>query len=128
MLAFKDDVGFPLSMGATGLVIVCPPSMYFTALEAMSAQISATNNALANAARVFAFPYLTTATTWYLCKTDGGVRPFVWQDREPIEFKALAENSSEEFLREKYYYGVRGRYAMTYGRWQYCIRNVFTGS
>jgi len=127
MLAFKDDVGDPMSIsGGTGLVCVVPPSMYLTALETLNATIiSNTTNILAGAARVIAFPWLTLATTWFLVKTDGVIRPFLFQDREPVEFTALEENSSEGFLREKFLYGVRARYRLSYGMWQYAVSNVF---
>ena len=126
LLAFKDDTGDPLSVTATGLACVVPPSMYLTALEAVNATIiSNTTNVLAGAARVIAYPWLSLATTWYLLKTDGVMRPFVFQDRRALEVKSLAEGSSEEFLREKYLYGVSARYAMTYGLWQYAVSNVF---
>ena len=127
MLAFRDDVGAPMSIsGGTGLVVVCPPSMYLTALEAINATISSsTMNVLHGAARVICFPWLTLATQWFLLKTDGVVRPIFFQDREPVEFTALEENSSEGFLREKFLYGVRARYRLTYGMWQYAVSNVF---
>jgi len=126
MLGFKDDQGEPLAMGMGGLVIVVPPTMYFTALEAVSASVvNNTDNVVKGAARVIALPWLTTATTWYLLKTDGVVRPFIFQDREPLEFGSLTESSEEGFKREKYLYGVRARYRLTYGYWQFAIRNVF---
>jgi len=104
-----------------------PPSMLFTAMEAINASvISQTSNVMQGAAQVIALPWLSTASTWYLLKTDGVVRPFIFQDREPIEFKSLAEDSEEEFKREKFLYGVRARYRMTYGYWQYAVRSVFT--
>ena len=126
MLAFKDDVGDPLSMSATGLVCVVPPSMYINALEALSATvISNTSNVLQGAARVIVFPWLTTATKWYLLKTDAVIRPFVFQDRIPLEFTALEQSSDEGFLRDKFLYGVRARYAMTYGQWAYAVLTTF---
>lgn len=126
MLGFKDDQGQPMSMGASGLIAVVPPSMYLTALEAVNASIIAnTTNVLQSAARVIAFPYLTTATEWFLFKNDGHVRPFVFLDREPVEFGALEQNSETGFLREVYLYGVRARYAMTFGYWQYAVMNTF---
>ncbi len=127
MLAFKDDVGDPMSIsGGTGLVCVVPPSMYLTALESVNATIiSNTTNVLAGAARVIAFPWLSLATTWYLLKTDGVLRPFVFQDRAPVEFTALENQSDEGFRREKYLYGVRARYNMAYAMWQYAVSNVF---
>jgi phage major head subunit gpT-like protein len=54
------------------------------------------------------------------------VRPFISQDRESIEFTALADGSEESFKREKYLYGVRARYALAYGYWQHCVRVQFT--
>lgn len=127
MLAFKDDQGQPMMISTSGLTCVVPPTMLFTALEAVNASvISNTSNVLQGAARVIALPWLTTATTWYLLKNDGVIRPFIFQDREPVEFDALAEGSEEAFKREKFLYGVRARYRLTYGYWQFGVRTVFT--
>ena len=126
MMKFKDDVGEPMAIAGTGLVCVTPPNLYLTALEALNATIiSSTTNVLEGAARVIALPWLTNASTWYLLKTDVAVRSFIFQDREPIEFVALAENSEEAFKREKFLYGVRARYRMTYGYWQHAVRTQF---
>jgi phage major head subunit gpT-like protein len=126
MLGFKDDVGDPMSISASGLIAVVPPSMYMTALEAVSATIvSSTTNILTGAARVLAFPWLTTATKWYLLKTDGVLRPFIFQDRAPVEFTALENQSDEGFRREKFLYGVRARYRLTYAMWQFAVVSTF---
>jgi phage major head subunit gpT-like protein len=127
LLGFKDDQGEPLAMNSSGLVCVVPPTMLYVALEALNATlINQTSNVLQGAARVIALPWLTTATTWYLLKTDGVVRPFIFQDREPVEFGALAENSEEGFKREKLLFGVRARYRIAYGYWQHAVRTQFT--
>ncbi|HOW19518.1 MAG TPA: Mu-like prophage major head subunit gpT family protein [Phycisphaerae bacterium] len=127
MLAFRDDQGEPMPVGATGLVCVVPPGLYFTALEAINATvIGGTSNVLEGVARVISFPWLTNGAKWYLLKTDGVVRPFIFQDREPVEFGALTETSDEGFSREKYLFGVRARYRMTYGYWQFAVRVLFT--
>jgi phage major head subunit gpT-like protein len=127
MLRFKDDQGEPMLISATSLVCVVPPSMYFTALEAINASmVASTSNVLEGAARVVAFAWLSDTSKWYLLKTDGVVRPFLFQDREPVEFGALAEGSEEAFRREKFLYGVRARYRMAYGYWQYAVRTDFT--
>ena len=127
MLAYKDDQGEPMMIAGTGLVCVVPPTMYFTALEAINASVvNSTTNILEGAARVIPFPWLTDTSKWYLLKTDGVIRPFIFQDREPAEFGSLAENSEEAFKREKFLYGVRARYAMSYGYWQYAVRTDFT--
>jgi phage major head subunit gpT-like protein len=126
VLAYKDDQGEPLPQSLGGLICVVPPTMLFTAMEAVNATvINQTSNVLEGAARVIALPWLSTVTTWYLLKTDGVVRPFIFQDREPVEFGSLTETSEEGFKREKLLFGVRARYRMTYGYWQYAVRTVF---
>jgi phage major head subunit gpT-like protein len=116
-----------MAISASGLVCVVPTTMYLTALEAVSAALLAsTSNVVQGAARVVAFPWLADASKWYLLKTDGVVRPFIFQDREPVEFTALTEDSDEGFRREKFLYGVRARYRLAYGYWQYAVRVDFT--
>ena len=127
LLTLKDDHGEPMNPDATGLVAVVPPSMYITALEALSATvISQTTNVLAGAAKVVAFPRLTDASKWFLLKTNVPVRPFIFQDRESIEFKALEGESEAGFMREVYTYGVRARYAITFAAWQHALQLDFT--
>ncbi len=110
MLAFKDDVGDPMAISASGLACVVPTTMYLTALEAVNATIvSNTSNVLSGAARIISFPWLTDASKWYLLKTDGVIRPFIFQDREPVEFTALTEESDEGFRRGKTISPNRGR-------------------
>ena len=91
-----------------------------------AALLASTSNVVQGAARVVAFPWLTDASKWYLLKTDGVVRPFIFQDREPVEFTALTEDSDEGFRGEKFLYGVRARYRLAYGYWQYAVRMDFT--
>ena len=127
MMGYKDDQGDPMAISATGLACIVPTTMYLTALEAVSATVvSSTTNVLSGAARVIAFPWVTDQSKWYLLKTDGVVRPFIFQDREAVEFTALTEDSDEGFRREKFLYGVRARYRMAYGYWQFAVRMNFT--
>jgi len=126
MMGFKDDQGEPMSISADGLVCVVPTSMQITALEAVSATVvDNTSNILSGVARVVALPWLTDPSKWYLLKTDGIIRPFIFQDREPIEFTALTEESDEGFRREKFLYGVRARYRLAYGYWQFAVLTRF---
>ncbi len=129
LMAYKDDQGGPMSISAAGLVCAVPTTMYLTALEAVYAtMVGSTSNVLAGAARIIGFPWLNDASKWYLLKTDGVIRPFIFQDREPVEFTALTEDSDEGFRREKFLYGVRARYRIAYGYWQYAVRIDMTQS
>jgi len=126
LLSLKDDQGEPMNTDATGLVAVVPPSMYIDALEALNAQIIAnTSNVMQAAAQVRAFARLTTATEFYLLKTNVTVRPFIFQDRAPVEFKAREEDSEKGFTQEVFQYGVRARYNLTYGYWQRGLKISF---
>ncbi len=126
MMAFKDDQGEPLAIGATGLVCVVPPTMFFNALEAINATvINNTTNVVSGVARVISMPWLNDASAWYLLKTDGVIRPFIFQDREAVEFGSLTEDSEDGFKREKYLYGVRARYSVAYGYWQFGVKTDF---
>ncbi len=127
LLGSKDDQGQPMSLTADGLACIVPPSLYVNALEAVNATvIGSTTNVLQGASRIIAFPWLTAADKWYLLKTDSAIRPFVFQDREKAEWTAKEGDSDEGFLREKYLYGVRARYKLTYGYWQYAVQTTFT--
>jgi len=127
ILSLKDDQGEPMNNDLGKLVALVPVNLWYQAKKALSAQILGNStNILSGEASVVVFPRLTSTDRWYLCRTDVEVRPFIYQERETIEFTALAEGSEESFKREKYLYGVRARYAMAYGYWQYCIRAQFT--
>ncbi len=126
MLSLKDDQGEPMALAGDGLHCVVPPNLYFVALEALNAAVvDATSNVLAGAAKVVVLPWLSAADTWYLLKNNGVIRPFIFQDREPIEFTALADDSDDAFKREKYLYGVRARYRLAYGYWQFAVQVRF---
>ncbi len=126
MLSFNDDRGEPARLTATGLVAIVPRQLLFAATEALAATvINNTSNVLAAMAKPLHLPGLTTGTEWYLAKTDGHVRPFIYQERKPIEFKAVGPGSEEEFRRDKHLYGVRGRYTVAYGEWKNIVRVTF---
>jgi phage major head subunit gpT-like protein len=130
LMTFKDDVGEPLNLNTASLKIVCSPALWLPAMEALGASmIAQTTNVLQGLAELVVMPWLpdgSVTQTWYLLKTDGIIRPFIFQDRDPIEFGQIAEGSEEEFKREKYLYGVRARYAIAYGEPLRAIRYVFT--
>jgi phage major head subunit gpT-like protein len=121
---FKDDRGEYDYIQPTGLVVCCNPLMkgkWKTALRAQ--ELGASSNVLPvdTPPEVIGLPWLTDVSKHYFLKVDGHVKPLIVQDRGPFEFKSLAEGSDEEFMREKYYYGVRDRYKVAYGYWQYAI-------
>lgn len=129
MMGFKDDNGIPQFMDTSGLVVVVPPSTYLTAREAVGAAvIGNTTNVNQGLADVQVFHFLTDATVWYLLKTTGTViRPFILQERMPLEFTALDNPESEAVFRQgKYLYGTRERLTMAYGEWRCAVKTTWT--
>ena len=128
MTGFVDNQGEPIPMGMDGLVVVCHPTQTISWMEALtSTLVNNTSNVIAGlGVRVLPMPWFTDKSMWYLLKTNQPMRPFIFQDREPIEFVALTEGTDEAFRREKFLYGVRARYKVTYGHWYYAIRANFT--
>jgi phage major head subunit gpT-like protein len=128
MASLLDDKGNPARIRTSGLVIACPTLLYQTALEAMTAPLlGGTSNVNVGLAKPIEMPGLTSGVKAFLLKTDASMRPFIFQDRMPIEFAALDSPTTDDgFKREKYLYGVRARYAMAYGKWQYAIEITFT--
>jgi len=132
MMQLNNDRGDRMRISPDGLIAVVPPTMLFTALQALDVALVGggtdpiRQNVLQGAARVVSLPGLTATDAWYLCKTNVTVRPFIFQERMPLEFQALAEGSEEAFKRNKFLYGVRARYALTYGYWQYAMKVTFS--
>ncbi len=120
MLRFKDDQGEYMHRSPGGFVVVCSQAKLHTFQKAFGAmllpQVGTNVTPYDSPPRVIAMPDFTVNTAFYVFKTDGTVRPFILQDREPVEFAALERGSEEEFKREKYLYGVRARYRVTYGQ------------
>ncbi len=125
MLSYKDDQGEPMNNEIGKLFVLVPTNLWYQAKKSLTADmISDSTNILSGEAKVIVFPRLSDQTKWFLCRVDVPVRPFIFQDREPLEFSVLADGSEEAFKREKYLYGVRARYALAYGYWQYCVRTT----
>lgn len=128
MMDYNDDNGQPSALDMNGLVVVCHPLVQWPFREALnSALISNTDNVLKGVADVIPYPYLTEEEDFFLLKISEPLKPFIFQDREPIEVTSLdTPDTDEAFNREKYLYGVRGRYRMAFGEWRYCIKSTFT--
>lgn len=129
MSTFKDDQGLIEDPSLDGLVVVTHPCNWRSWLVAVNAPLlgaSATagggdSNLQTIVPRILPCAYLADLSKFYLLRTGSRIRPFIFQDREPIEFGSLTKDSDEGFRREKYLYGVRGRYKLTYGLWQNAV-------
>ena len=135
MMTVPDDQGTPL--GITPDTLVVGPKLQWTALELVespvvvykgsgvdSAAPTPYKNVFHGKLNVVVSPYLsgTSDDYWFLLDTKRPIRGLILQQRSdvPVEFSALEGGSGSEsaFMRDRYYYGVRARYATGYGLWQ----------
>jgi len=134
-MTVPDDSGTP--MGIVPDTLVVGPAQQWNALELVESPVvvykgNATDNApstpyknaLAGRLNVVVSPFLqgTSANYWFLLDTKRPIRAVILQQRSdvPVEFTALEGGSGSEaaFMRDRYYYGVRGRYNVGLGLWQ----------
>jgi len=141
MCAWKDDRGEILPYVPD--LLIAAPTIYQTAL-----QITRPGGAVVPAAAaayrmvgdqlgldIMMCPYwaadvATGTRNWALACTRGITKPAILQVFTPtangqlFEFSALEGNSDSGFMRDMYYYGIRGRWNIGYGDWRTWIYNA----
>lgn len=134
MMVIPDDMGVPLGILPDTLVV--GPKNQWLASELVQSPVvaykgNATDtaastpylNALYGKLNVVVTPFIsgTNEDKWFLLDTKRPMRSVLLQQRSdvPVEFSAMEANSSESaWMRDRYHYGVRGRYNVGYGLWQ----------
>lgn len=135
MMTVPDDQGVPLGIVPDTLVV--GPKNLWTAIELVESPVvvypgSSSDtapptpylNAFQGRLRVLASPFLAGGSDdyWFLLDTKRPIRGILLQQRSdvPVEFSALEAGSGSEsaWMRDRYFYGVRGRYNVGYGLWQ----------
>ncbi len=133
MMTWKDDRGKIIPYKPDLLMVA--PALYETALQIVTplSLPVASATAYANVSSrlgldVMVVPYWAAnasyAGSWALAKTDGIEKPLILQVFTPaangqlFEFSALEGNSDNGFMRDVFYYGIRGRWNLGYGDWR----------
>lgn len=135
MMVVPDDQGTPLGIVPDTLLV--GPKMQWAAMELVESPVviykGNTNDTAASTPYLNAFrgrlnvvvsPFLRDATDdyWFLLDTKRPIKSIILQQRSdvPVEFTAMDDpNSSESaWMRDRFYYGVRGRYNVGFGLWQ----------
>ncbi|MBL8049204.1 MAG: Mu-like prophage major head subunit gpT family protein [Chthonomonas sp.] len=134
MMILPDDVGVPLGILPDTLV-VGPKNQWLASELVQSPVVRYAGNAVDTAAstpyvnalygklNVVVTPFIagTNEDRWYLLDTKRPMRGVILQQRSdvPVEFTAMEGSDSESgWMRDRFYYGVRGRYNVGYGLWQ----------
>jgi phage major head subunit gpT-like protein len=85
--------------------------------------------ALSGVLQVIVNPYLSQTgganAAYYVLDLSQPVKPFIFQNRQKMQFVALDNAEAyENFMRKKIYYGVDARFVFGYGDWKlaYCAK------
>ena len=131
MLAFKGDNGKPLfrptqAQQVTQPLVQVPPALYPTAYEALSVEEYDTDGnpvlVLGNPV-VESIAYLTDATEWYLHNVAGALKPFIFQEREPLKRQVKGADDLET---KDLKLMTEARYNAGYGAWWNSVLTTFT--
>lgn len=131
MVGFKDENG--VSKAITPTHVMIPSGLFWTAKELLdpSAVIATTDpglKALSGALKIIVNPFLPNAGTvansvWYMLALNEGVCPFIYQNRQNIEFTPLDKSDDyANFMRKEIMYGIDSRFAFAYGDWRMAFR------
>ncbi len=135
MMVVPDDQGTPLGIVPDTLLV--GPKLQWAASELVESPVvvykgnstdtagaSSYANAFKGRLNVVVSPFLRDSSDdyWFLLDTKRPIKSIILQQRSdvPVEFTALDDpNASESaWMRDRFYYGVRGRYNVGYGLWQ----------
>lgn len=136
MTTFLDDRGEIIGDNTPNLLIV-PPKLAETATQLLtagamvvpSAAMGYVNTVPKLGLELEICPYwvadvANNTQNWALAKTNGVVKPLILQLFTPaangqlFEFSALEGSSDNGFMRDQFYYGIRGRWEIGYGDWR----------
>lgn len=130
MIGFLDDRGEPYmeeyQLNASNFVVMVP-TVHREPWEELlsSALISNTDNVYKNRARLICNPRLTSSTKLYFFYTGAPIKPFIFQNRQPVKPGFLGLDSDRGFMRKNLVFGVDARYNVGYGLWQFaCLITI----
>ena len=130
MFTFKDDAGEPVNQNARSFTLMVPILYMGPALQAVSERMLASGStAITNPLigtgfniRVLPNPRLTWTDKVALFRTDGAMKPLIWQEEVPVTF-ALNDDS---FANRRRQYGIYASRGVGYGLWQHAVRGTLS--
>lgn len=119
-----DEEGEFLESEVTHLIV--GPENRYTALELVENErdSSGATNVTRGSAEVIVMKGLTSGY-WFVADLSKPIKPFVWQDRDPVRFDAQDNPADEErFMRNKARWGATYRGAAGLAMWQLMVGSV----
>ena len=127
MMSLKNEEGKPLKV--TPNLLVVPPALEGKARQLLLAQqIEGSDNIYYKSAELLVLPELAGLdTSWFLLDISRPIKPFLVQERTPVEFTAMDKPGDDTvFMRRKYLYGTEWRGNAGYTLWQLAYMSTGT--
>lgn len=129
MMKFKSDNGKllnrPVNMANSNLLVLVNPDFEVIANEALAAPLNASGatNVVLDRPIIRSSAYLTDTSKMYLFNLSGALKPFVFQQREPLsaDWKG-ADDIETKFLK----FMTQARYNVGYLAWWKAVLTTFT--
>lgn len=133
LAGFKDDRGEPFHDDPfAGLIVMVPTALHSVANVTLNKEIlsGGETNEMFKTAELMLNTRLVLGTKFYVFKTDGFIKPFIFQNRKPVKLSnvGLKEGESEDyqrFMRKHVFFGTEARYNVGYGLWQDAVLTLF---
>ena len=129
LMSFRDDQGEPLNESARQFALMAPPNLWGPAVAAIQSDFTSASasNPLAELRSVgvqivpMVNARLTATNTFYMFRTDAGIRPFIVQEEGvmPVE---LGPDSERAAMTNRAYFGHGWRGGAGYGRFELAVR------
>ncbi|MCA3008601.1 MAG: Mu-like prophage major head subunit gpT family protein [Phycisphaerales bacterium] len=129
LMGFRDDQGEPLNEAARQFALMAPPNLWGPSVAAIQSDFTSASasNPLAElrSQGVQVVPMvnarLTATNTFYIFRTDAGIRPFLVQEEGvmPVE---LGPDSERAAMTNRAYFGHGWRGGVGYGRFELAVR------
>lgn len=127
MMSLKNDEGKSLKI-TPNLLVVAPALEGMARKILFAQQIDSTDNIYYKSAELLVLPELAgTDTQWYLLDVSKPIKPFIVQERRPVEFVAKDKPDDDTaFMRDQYLYGTSWRGNVGYTLWQLAYMSTGT--
>lgn len=128
MRGFKDDQGEPMNEDAERFLVLVPSSLFGAAYAATVKEslVAASGTVVPNVlsgGNLMVSAAVDARSAWTdtfaVFRTDGSVRPFIFQEELPVELRALGEGSEYETEHNEHKYTAKSVNNVGYGVWQH---------
>lgn len=125
LYALVDDQGEPMNENARSFLVMGAPSLWTPLQQAVYSPLAGALQSSLDQIRqggITITPVVNARlSTWTtkvaVFRTDSEVKPFIRQEEESLQIKAIAEGSELEFNEDKHHYGLSSWRNVGYGDW-----------